>query len=274
VINDNKKEKGVVLYHSGAGSTKFIAQLITEELSPFFDMEISHIKNEFNNEKLNRYSFVVFGFPTHHAEPSLSMLEYVSGLNKFSVSPKAFIFTSYGLYPGNSLRIFAKFLNKKNIRVLGSEEFKSPASDGVLLFPDKLKFMFNFEQNLYRKIKNFAKQVVSCKTSENNKLPPYKWYVPLNNLIKPLGEFTYGKYKKNISADTDLCIKCNKCIDNCERNAWINISEYPVFVVDKCEFCLECIHKCPVNAISFSENMKNKPRLNEKFFKTVKYEQL
>jgi ferredoxin/flavodoxin len=262
----DNKNRGVILYHSGAGSAKLIAELIHQKISKYFDVDISHFDSHFNNSVLEKYSFIVFGFPTHHAAPSLSMKEFVVSLDRFNKPKKSFIYTTYGLYPGNSLRIFAKHLHEKNIKVMAYEEFKSPASDGVLLFPEYIKFMFRFESSIQSKVNAFADSILSFENLEKDLTPRYKWYVPLNDIIKSFGEKQYENYKKKMHVITELCTNCNLCVKGCERCAWVEHPEGPVFVVDNCEFCLECVHKCPTRAIVFSEGMKDKPRLDKRFF--------
>ena len=104
-----------ILYHSGAGNTKLISELLYEQLKQTHEVEVHHIDSKFNNDYLSKFDLLIFGFPTHHAAPSLSMAEFINHLDKFDHRVKSFIFTTYGLYPGNSLRILAKQLNNKNI---------------------------------------------------------------------------------------------------------------------------------------------------------------
>ena len=262
--------KILFLYHSGAGNTKLVSELLFESLKKNHQVEISHINKEYNYKRLQQFDLLIFGFPTHHAAPTLTMTEFINQLNKFNYPVKSFIFTTYGLYPGNSLRIFAKQLNNKNIEVLYYEEFKAPATDGVLLFTDKLKFMFEFEQKLQAKINRFIKKVENFHKLTQNTLPPYKWYVPLNDMIKPLGMKYYEKLKSHMHIIPELCTNCNLCVTVCDRRAWKAEEPIPSFILENCEFCLECVHKCPTKAIIFSDSMKEKPRLNKRFYYYLK----
>jgi len=262
----------LILYHSGAGSTKLLSEIIFEKLKKYFSVKISHINNEYSNKMLEKFDLIIFGFPTHHAEPSLSIKEFINNLKPFNNPKKSLIFTTYGLYTGNSLRIFAKLLNKKNIEVLYFDRFRSPASDGVLLFSEKFKFMFKFENELSRKLDVFAENAVNYMSITSNKIPNYKWYVPFNELIKPFGIKKYNTFKKNMHIITKKCSNCNLCVNICERNAWVEDKIKPTFEIGNCEFCLECVHKCPTQTIIFSNRMKNKPRLNKGFFNKKKKE--
>ncbi len=262
--------KILILYHSGAGNTKLVSEILLNRLKQTHQVEISHVKKEYENTRLQQFDLLIFGFPTHHAAPTLTMTEYINRLNKFDQPIKSFIFTTYGLYPGNSLRIMAKLLQTKNIKVIDYEEFKAPATDGVLLFTDKLKFMFEFEKKLQEKINRFVAQIENFQNLTPKKLPPYKWYEPLNNLVKPLGMKYYEKLKSQMHIDPDLCTNCNLCVTVCDRSAWQSGNPIPEFVLDNCEFCLECVHKCPTQAIIFSDFMKDKPRLNKRFYHNLK----
>lgn len=112
-----------------------ISKLIFEQITQAHQVEVEYISTK--NDYLSKFDLLIFGFPTHHAALSLSMIEFVYHLTKFERQAKSFISIIYGFYPGNSLRILAKQLNDKNIKILFSEEFKAPATDGVLLFSAK-----------------------------------------------------------------------------------------------------------------------------------------
>jgi len=53
---------------------------------------------------------------------------------------------------------------------------------------------------------------------------------------------------QNIFVDTDICIKCNLCVINCQMNAIIIENDTFTFL-EKCPTCFHCINECPVEAI-------------------------
>lgn len=256
----------LILYHSGAGSTKLTSEIIASQLKGELDVDILHINFNFNYKKLYDYDFLIFGFPTYHCEPSTSMMDFIKQIPKLEKPIKAFFFTSYALYTGNCLRIFYQELNKRNFEILGCFQFRSPASDGVLMFSSRLNFMFRFEKNYSNHIKKVVSEIKNFKHLKKIRKPIYKWYVPLNEIAKYFGEREYDKMRNKMHIVTDLCTNCDLCVINCERNCWTSNELLPNFEPDNCEFCLECIHKCPKKAIIYSEKMKGKPRLNKKFF--------
>jgi len=65
-------------------------------------------------QAMTNYDFLLFGFPTYHCSPSTSMLEFVENMPaKDGEAQKAFVFTTYGLYTGNSLRILIRLFKKR-----------------------------------------------------------------------------------------------------------------------------------------------------------------
>lgn len=149
---ENKNLKIMVLYNSGVGSNKTIAEIFHEKLNKFFSSDIESISKDYNYNKLFEYDFIVLGFPTYHCEPSESMKDFINKMPKFKEPKNAFIFTTYGLFSGNTERIFIKACMRKNINVCGSNGYKSPATDGVLLLPS-INFMLKYGKSVPKKIK-------------------------------------------------------------------------------------------------------------------------
>ncbi|SCY56648.1 flavodoxin family protein [Alkaliphilus peptidifermentans] len=137
-----KKPRILILYHSGAGSTKTLAEIFYEKLSSY-TTEISSISTKYDYNKLNEYDFIILAYPTYHCEPSLSMKEFIMNMPKLPQEKRAFVFTTCGLYSGNSVRSFIKESFKKNLVTCASSVYKAPATDGALLLP-LFAFMFKY----------------------------------------------------------------------------------------------------------------------------------
>ncbi|WP_038290377.1 hypothetical protein [Acetivibrio straminisolvens] len=214
------------------------------------------------------------------------MMEYAANLPVLLDEKKAVILTTYGLYPGDSIQMLAKELTKKNIVIIDYCGIRGPASDGVLTLPSFLTLMFNYEKSAFTKIQSMEqiiKTTLDTKSDDTySKIPPSKWYVPLNDIIRPTGERKYEEMKSKISVDPQRCKRCCLCARSCGRNCWVynengdfqknqlSSKNTPMYNPDNCEFCLKCIHNCPEKAIYFSEKMKDKPRLNKAFYESLK----
>lgn len=258
--------KILVLHHSGAGSTRALAEIFYNKLN-MYCCDIDSIKMNYNYSNLQKYGFFILAFPTYHCEPSRSMKEFIANMPSFTQQKRAFVFTTCGLYFGNSVRMFIKECFKKNIMVCGNSVYRAPATDGSLLLPN-FKFMFKYEKNLVRKLKRDI-NIVQTSIEKDMYImasPTFKLYTLLNYPNKALGK----AYKHNISLIKEECIRCNGCVEGCIRGGWEKNQHYPQFNVGNCEFCFKCIHHCPKNALVLSSKTVDKPKLNKKFYAELK----
>jgi len=253
-------KKIAVLFHSGVGVTKKVANNIAANLSEKHDTEIfsvEELQKEFNP---NVYDGFVIGFPVIHAHPSDGILNFIGKLDRLDKPKPAYLFTTCGWYSTNSLRIFAKHCIQKNIvPVIHRVFWGCPATDGVLLFPFITR-LFRFPKNINNHITNdvniFGKKLESGKIVLN--MPKFKLYSILTYPIKLTGQ----AYTFPIYIHSNKCTKCGKCMSDCPSNALKKGSDdYPVFHSKNCEKCYRCIHHCPQKALSLSKHRTPKKLL-------------
>jgi flavodoxin/NAD-dependent dihydropyrimidine dehydrogenase PreA subunit len=257
----------LLLYHSGSGSTKTVSEIFKSKLAVSHKVEMKRIHSNFDYNMLLEYDFILFGFPTYFWEPSTSMSRFVSKMPVYKRPLKAFVYTTCGLYSGNSLRIQIKKLHKKNIISVAHTRIKGPASD-FIVFPFTIPSMFKYENHLSKKI---DKSVTTINEQIVNKeillkVPSFKWYVPMNNINKYPGKKFFFHYRDKLNILEDRCTNCNMCIKKCENNCWTEGNRFASYNNKNCEFCLGCVHNCPERAIVFSEKMVEKTRFNKKFY--------
>ena len=259
------KHKLLILYHSGAGSTKTIAEIYYKMLD-LYSTDISPISFEYDYNKLHDYNFIIFAFPTYHCSPSTSMKEFIKNIPVFDKPKKAFVFTTCGLFSGNALREFIKECSPKNISINGYSVYRAPATDGVLLLPP-ISFMFNYEKNIAYKIKSDIKKIEQIINTDTciSQCPSFKLYEILNYPNKVGGK----AYRHKLKILKEKCVHCKKCADICIRKCWDTSGEFPQYERGKCEFCFKCVHHCPNGAIILSAKTKTKIKLNEKFYKNL-----
>ena len=270
----NGTKRILVIHHSGSGSTRTIAEVICDKLSGSFDVEIAPItiRSDFDFKKIQDADMIVFGSPTFNCRPSRSMLEFIERVPKQKFPKRGYIFMTCGLYLSNAMRILAKRLYDKNIVTLGYERFRGPGSDGALLFPSSIKFIFRYERGVKEKIEKVLSDIEGGLKVEAKrpKMPVYSWYAPINDIFSYFGEKTYKKYSRNIHVVSERCKNCNTCVKGCIRGCWEEGEITPSFDPENCELCLKCVHNCPEKAIAFSKAMMDRPRLNRKFYRHLK----
>ena len=240
--------KIVIIYYSGVGNTKAIAQDMYRYLKLKNSVDIYSIEELPAEFSFDKYSKLIIGFSTIHAEPALPMRDFIQQLNVSKKKLPTFIYTTYGLYSGNAIRILCKLAIVKNLVPIYTSGYQCPAIDGILLTP-KIKRWYGYEKGLSLRIKSDLDQFLNI-TEVCSKIPKLKWYSILNYPNKMVGKHTRFK----IYLHTNKCIKCGMCIEKCPVGAYARGSNnLPVFDTEKCIRCYRCIHHCPQLALSLSK---------------------
>lgn len=258
--------KLMIIYHSGAGSTKYTANCIYEYIKEYYETEILPIE-ECENLNINEYDRVVIGFPTIHAAPSPNIIKFITNMSKSKKKIPIYIFTTCGLYPANSLRKFAQLCISKNLMTVDSCYFRCPASDGVLLLP-KCKAFHKFQKNYNKKLNECCQEMIMFfnKTNHTFKMPKWQWYSILNYPNMLAGQYLF---KPTVYVNDKLCTGCKKCIRDCANKCLSYENDKIVFDSINCEHCYRCIHHCPKGALSLKKDGCTKIQLNEKFFEAI-----
>ncbi len=240
--------KILIVYFSGVGNTKSVSELMNsyyDEIST----EIYSIEKLPNSLSVGDYSAIIIGTPTYHSEPALPIMKFLKNLNLSKEIP-AFIFTTCGLYSENCLRILAKECLNQKIIPIHYASYRCSATDGMLLTPF-MDCWFKDEKNLQMKIKNDLNIFLNkLKSNSKSDIPKSKWYAPLNYPNKLLGKFTTFP----IYFHKSRCLKCDKCVRECPKNAISKVDDYLIINKSDCMNCYRCIHHCPNSALSLFKN--------------------
>ena len=269
------QKKILIIYRSGSGSTRTISEVFKERLSASFYVKMLEVYADFNYSKLLDYDIVLIGFPTYYFRPPDSILEFADRMPVLKKEIRVFLYTTYALYTGNSIRALAVKLKAKNMIVSGYAQIKGPASDGVLLMPLLFRLFSKYEKKANVKVNRLVAEIKKSLNSPKItlKMPLPRWYSPVTKLFsKWINSISSSTYKKNLKVLKDRCTNCNICVNNCIRGCWTEGKDYPLINMSNCEFCLRCVHNCPSKAIVFTDRMKDSPRLDKSFYKKLKQE--
>lgn len=259
-------KKILIIYNSGAGSTKTVAQIYQTLLSEC-EVDILPASLSFDFSMLNHYDLLIFAFPCYHNDISPFMYQFMKIMPKQTKKKKAFAFITYGLYAGNTLRTFISECVKKNIYIEDYADYRAPATDASLIFPP-FKFIYSYERKIGKSIAKDINKVRSILLTKNPsyKLPRYKLYSILNYPHEKWGK----KLKPQIKVRKETCTNCHLCVNSCPRRCWTIGDSYPVFNKSECETCYKCIHQCPAEAIILSKRTIKKKKMNTSFYKKWK----
>lgn len=125
----------LILYYSGVGNTKMVATKIFNLLHGSHEVTLASIEHLSTDITIANYDRLMIGFPTIHASPAQPILTFIEQIKPLKKSIPTFLFTTCGLYSANTLRIFAKQCEKKNIITILSKRYRCAATDGILIAP-------------------------------------------------------------------------------------------------------------------------------------------
>ena len=271
-------KKVPILYFSGSGSTKMVAEVVAETLSGSeIEPVMMEVTQKLSADDVAPYDFFVVLTPTYNARPSQLLLDFIDGLPLARYEKAAYVIATYGLYPINCQRIVGQRLLSRGIRPVGYGGVRGPASDGSLLFPSWLSFMFHYEKHAPRKIRAIVEEIEALAQdwrSRPTTLPQFKWYAPLDFPVNTVFTRWYFRrfYRSNIRVLPDRWD--GKPIDDAYPEAWQkNGNGVPVYHPESDhDFALRAVHRTPHKAVIFHDRMKDKPRLTPEFYAERKRE--
>jgi len=251
-------KKILILYFSGVGATKKIAELMHSSLSQKCKVDIFSIENK-DIPSADNYDALIIGTPVYHCTPAKLIMDYLGAMSVLNKKTPAFIYNTRTLYALNTNRILAQQLRGKNICVVMDKSYRSPASDGTLLVP-YIKRFFKFAKDIESRIALdcmiFLKMLHYGKSQCY--IPKFRMGSILNAPNKAIGHLSTVK----IHLHNNKCVKCYRCIEECPHRAFSkDKSNYPILDSKKCENCYRCIHHCPKSALSLSKHRTPKKLL-------------
>jgi ferredoxin/flavodoxin len=264
-----------VLYFSGTGGTRLIAELLAELLSASLGSEICGIEDPRALDLAARAEFLVLLYPTYYLSVPASMSEFVERLGRRDPPKPAYIVTSFELYPENSVRRMALGLKSRGFSVVGSGIVRAPGSDATCVLPSFLvPWLYRFEKGLPGKLRALAREIRSLAESADPResIPPPKWYTPFTQLLQVLFLNRFHKWRFRFRVLEDRCTLCGACATRCARNAWTMSDGALVHLPESCELCTGCIHRCPKKAIVLIKGLKDNPRLDARLYARLRAE--
>lgn len=249
------KKKILLLYFSGAGATRLVARLMKEYLKADCMIDCFPVE-KIDSPDLKSYDAMIIGTPVYHGAPSQLITGFFEDLAPLDQPLKAFVYNTRALASCNTNRILAKTLEEKNILAIMYREYRSPASDGVLLAPFVHRF-FTFEKELEEHIRQDCQDFLALLEHDHNShfIPRLRLSGILNAANKLAGQLTTF----SVYLHKEQCTRCGRCVKDCPHQALAEGADrYPVFDRKHCENCLRCIHHCPAKALSLSKRRRPK----------------
>ncbi|MHB0897167.1 MAG: EFR1 family ferrodoxin [Spirochaetales bacterium] len=267
----------VILYFSGVGGTKVIAELLGRLLAPRIarGCEVHSIEEDRAAEAATRAGFLVLCYPTYFLKPAPAMREFILSLPPGEKGRKVALVTSYELYTGNSNRVAAGLLTSRGFAVTGAYELRAPGTDVTCVVPDwACGWLYRFESRFPEKVAKIAQRIAALVESPPTgaRLPLPKWYTPLAWPLQVLFLDGFIRRKDRMKVLGERCSGCDLCVRDCPRGAWRRTGAGLEHRGETCDLCLRCVHHCPRRAIVLKKGLKDNRRLDGALYRALSRE--
>ena len=257
----------MIIYFSGTGNSKFVAEYMADKLSDELIDSAEIIKDE-RNEQFYSNNPWIFVAPTYGWQIPRIFADFIES-SQFDGSKEAFFVLTCGSDIGGAGHYLYELCNKKDLNYRGVLEVVMP-ENYVAAFP-----VPNSEK---------SKKIVeaSLPTNENgitlikmDREFPEIDCTPLDKLKSGfINNIFYSKFVKDKAFyATDKCISCGKCMQLCPTNnitmvskdgseidSGVSSGEFKPNWNGNCTHCMRCICFCPTEAIEYGRRTKNKRR--------------
>ncbi len=263
-----------IVYHSAAGGTRLVAELLAELLSADHDVKAWDIHAEGAAAAVGEAGFLVLCYPTYFLRPSPSIREFIGRLDPAARPRPVYLLTTYELYSENSLRACARLVKAKGMTVTGSAAIRAPGSDLTCLFPERLfPALYRFEKGLGSKLLAAAAEIRALALDGGRERNPrIKWYTPLAQVLQRGFLDGFFGWRKKMRILPERCTACGTCVSGCDRGAMVKDGPGIRHDWERCELCTRCIHRCPRKAVVLRPRVKDNRRLDARLYARLKAE--
>ena len=246
--------KIAVIYFSATGNTAIIADVISETLKTYPDIEVDKLditsfSSRENKVDLSKYSGIFFGFPIYVLRAPKILREWVKALKGNTQKVSAF-FTYGGVTSGISSQNIKQILEDQNFQVVSTGEFLGKHTSNLAGWSLMSEHP---NQDDFDIAKEYAKKTFKRFTGEDSGLLE----LPSPDLSeKSVDRMEASSNKRRIppSRQGAECSMCNICEENCPTNA-MN-AETGEADPEKCIGCLQCLANCPDEALKVADRSK------------------
>lgn len=233
--------KTVILYFSGSGNSKYVAELLAERLEGEA-VDLVGFEGEIDVDCLGIVTACYCNDIPYLARDLLNNLT-------IKRADYAFYITTAQASSGYCAISVKGILESKGIALAYTKLFRMLSTFVVTVMP----FVGKMESKYVSKEEaSLSKIVDDVKGEKVEKIKCFSY--PVRRVINKFSYFgmnhLFGVRNKSVS---DACIGCGKCAQHCPCGSITLVEGKPSF--DKnCTYCFGCAHICPVGAVKFGHN--------------------
>ena len=243
----------MILYFTGTGNSKFVADYLAEKL----DDETLSLNNIIKSNKQlickSEKPYVIVA--PIYAWRLPAVVEKTIKDAQLEGCKNVYCIPTMGENSGNTDKYMKKIITSKSMNYAG---YIGVAMQNNYLFMEKMpkpRDAAKALNNIIPKLDAIADAIKNEKTLFKDDRTPL---AAIMSGIVNAGFNRFMVKKQELKADDD-CISCGKCIDICPVNNIVIKDGKPSFS-DNCCGCLGCLHHCPKQAINVKNQTQDKGR--------------
>lgn len=252
------------VYFSGTGNTQWVAQKLEKKLRvQGHDVNMLSIEDYTVSEtaKICQEADIVgFLYPIYASDMPKVFQGYMEALVHHNMPRriKAFCITSVAIYSGDGALVVKQYCHKMNLDLVWGYNVRMPCNFNtalpVLKVPSADKI-----RNMKSKADLKLDRIIKAIDEDHHKLEGSDILnTIMGSLQRKSSKSMMQKY--DVKINSELCIKCGKCVKLCPTNNLILPDNgKAVQTHEKCTACLRCVNQCPVYAIRMMNANKDKP---------------
>lgn len=241
--------KAFILYFSGTGNTKFVAEKFDRELKANgIKTEIHSIEEAVSIEP-DTYDLLILGCPKYYEYPTLHFVNYLK--QKLPTSKNAIPVLAFCTQTGpleTNFKGMAKILARKNHQLIVSKSF--PIANNFLIFKSFQPTDDQDAKNRIKQINPQVKELVSALLNKKVKMEQVGTFLGgMEHAVAISCDKLFPVFAMKYSVSEE-CIHCGLCAKMCPKQN-IAMKAGKLEFGRNCMFCMRCINLCPANAILY-----------------------
>lgn len=237
----------MVIYFTGTGNSRFLARSLAAALEDELVSAPEMIKQNKTGDFKSQKPWV-FVCPTYGWQMPRIFRRFIES-SRFTGSSEAYFVMDCGSETGNAQKGIKELCAAKGFKFRGVAEIQMPENYIALFTAPDEKTAEKLVRIGERKALKAAELIKAGKDF------PEKKPGVLDRLYS--GPVNWGFYRFAIGDKkfhvTDSCVSCGQCAENCMVNNISMENGRPVWQ-GKCIHCMECINRCPAEAIEYGRH--------------------
>ncbi len=239
--------KAILCYYSGSGNTKLACEYMAKNIKNLRIDLFNIVKAGIPD--LDKYEVAGFATFANFLAPPYLMQDFLEKLPRQDNKP-AFVFNTYGLLSGKTLKILDKWATAKGFKVIAGHSLHTPESYPPMIISGKGNEQAPNEKEMAGFV-NFISELERLfhRIKEGSRVERKKTSISILSILLPV--FPPAKARRNMGekyVEEALCSKCGICERVCPYGA-IKLAPKPIFDMNKCYGCWACYNHCPSRAI-------------------------